>query len=94
VGVYKQASEFVVRVADLAEAEGRLLRRVVGRVGLGVALTAVAAGLLFIGVVGVLGGVWLALREPLGPAWASVVVGVLFIAGAGGLFALGARYSR
>ena len=94
MGVSKHLTELIVRVADLAEAEGKLLRRVVARLGLGLALSLVGAALLFIGIVGVLGGVWMALRDPLGPAWASVLVGLLFVSGAGATFFAAARFTK
>lgn len=79
----KVLSEFVVKVADLAEAEGRQLRAVVAAVGLGLALIIVAA---LIGVVGLgllIFAVYKGFEASMGPAWAACVSGVIALAIAG-----------
>lgn len=85
--MYRRMSELIVRVADLCEAEGRLLRTVVARVGLGISLMVVAALLLAAGAGLVLTAVWLISDQSLGPAWASAITGVITLTLAGGLLA-------
>lgn len=91
--MYSHLSQFVVKVANLAEAEGRELRRHTGRLSIGFALALAAAGVLFVGAALVLAGVWLgvAIGAGAGPAWASVITGLIALALAGGGFALVVR---
>lgn len=91
--MYRRMSELVVRVADLCEAEGRLLRKVVARVGLGLSLMVVAALLLAAGAGLVLAAVWMISDQSLGPAWASAITGVITLALAGGLLVAAKKVS-
>jgi protein-S-isoprenylcysteine O-methyltransferase Ste14 len=81
----KPISEFIVRLFDLIEAEGRAVRRSIERLGLGLSLTVVAAVLILLGCLLVLTGVWLGLGKEIGEAWASAITGVLMLALAGGV---------
>ena len=86
--MYRHIAEFVVRIADLAEAEGRLLRRSAARLGLGLAFIAVAAGLVFLGAALLLAGVWIGIGQAIGPVWASAITGGLaLLLAASALFA-------
>lgn len=89
--MYKHISELIVRVADLAEAEGRLLRKVVAKMGLSLSLTMAAAALVLVGCVMLLSALWLAVEKPLGPALASVISGVVALLLAGGMLLIVAR---
>lgn len=92
--MYRHLSEFIVKLADLCEAEGRVLREVVARLGLGISLTIVASTLLLLGLLTLMVGVWLGLAQPLGPAWASAIVGLLLVGMSGGLLAIAHKLSR
>ncbi|HVU63135.1 MAG TPA: hypothetical protein VHC70_04115 [Phycisphaerales bacterium] len=88
--MYRHLSQFVVKVANLAEAEGRELRRHAGKLSIGFALGLAAAGMLLVGSMLILAGIWLGLAHGAGagPAWASVITGLLALALAGGGFAM------
>lgn len=92
--MYKQLSELIVRVADLAEAEGRVLRRAAGRLGIGVAVGAAGAVLLVIGAGFVIAAVWLALEPRMGAAGASAVTGAAALVMAGAALYAAGRMSR
>lgn len=92
--MYRQLSELVVRIADLAEAEGRVLRRVAGRLGLGLSLTLVAAVLLLAGAGLLLAALWLGLDGPLGHAGASAITGAAALVVAVGVLWFASRLSR
>jgi hypothetical protein len=92
--MYKHISELIVRVADLVEAEGRLLRKVVARMGLSLSLTMAAAALVLVGGVLLLAALWLAVAKPLGPALASVVSGIAALLLALGLLLIAARLNN
>lgn len=79
-------TELIVRVADLAEAEGRVFRAMTIRVALGVAIFIVAAGAATAGVGLVLGAVYIVTAAWAGPAVGAAVAGVLAL-GIGGLLA-------
>ncbi len=79
-------TQLIVRVADLAEAEGRALRTSALRLALGVGLIAVAAGALMAGVGLLLGAVYIAIADRAGTASGAAVTGALALA-AGGLLA-------
>lgn len=83
-----------MRVADLLEAEGRVLRKVASTLGRSVALMLVAGVLLLVGSVGLLAGCWLGIDAQLGPAWASAITGAITLALAGGLLWLAGRLNR
>ena len=83
--VFRRLSDLAVHVANLAEAEGRELRRVVARLGLGFCILLVAAGLTLMGSSMILLAVWLGLAAtPMGQAWASAITGAMAVALAGG----------
>lgn len=90
----KRITDLIVRVADLAEAEGRALRAMVAQTALGVAWIAVGALVALLGFVLVLGAVYLATAEHLGPAGGAVVAGALGLAAGGGLAWLGHHMAR
>ena len=90
----RHLSEFTTRVFDLIEAEGRALRAVVARVGLGLSLTIVACLLLLVGVGLLLAGAWLRLEQSVGPAGASAITGILTLALAAGALALAAKLTK
>lgn len=92
--MFKRLSEFAVHVADLAEAEGRELRRVVARLGLGLSITLVGAGVLLCGALLLLAAAWLGMRPGLGEAWASAITGVIALAVAAGTIYGAARISK
>jgi hypothetical protein len=84
-------TELIVRVADLAEAEGRVLRVMMARLTLGVAMIVVAAGAAAAGVGLILGAVYLVTADWAGPAAGAAVAGVVAL-GIGGFLAwLGRR---
>jgi hypothetical protein len=79
---------------DLLEAEGRLLRRTVMRAGVGLAMVAVAALLVFGGLAFCLWAVYQGLVAQLGPVNAALVVGVLMLLLAGLMAWIAIRLSR
>lgn len=90
--IYKHATELFIRGVELVEAEGRLLRKVLARFGLGMALGAAGAVLVLAAALLLAAGVWKGLADSsVGPAWASVITGVVVLGMAGGLIAIGAR---
>lgn len=90
----KAITELIVHVFDLIEAEGRVLRDVAAKLGLGLSLTLVAAVLVLVGCLGLLAGTWLGLYGVLGEAWASVITGIISLAIAGGALAGAVRLSK
>ena len=91
----RHLSEFTIRVFDLIEAEGRALRVVIAKMGLGLVLTVVACVMLLVGSGLVLHGVWLGIAQTsLGPAWASAITGFLMLGLAAGAFAVVVRLSK
>lgn len=72
-------SRFIVRVADLAEAEGRSLRKNATSLASSIVLVAGAVVLCLGGIFAVLAGLWLLLSESMGSIGACFVVGVLAI---------------
>lgn len=87
-------AELVVRVADLMEAEGRDLRRVVGRIGVGMSFSLLASGLLLGGCSLLLAGLWIMLEHRIGAGSASALTGVLAIGLGIGAIAIAQRYHR
>ena len=75
----KHVSELLVKTANLAEAEGRQLRHAVGRLGIGLSFSLVAALLLLGGSSLLLAAIWIALTSSIGPAWASAITGLLAV---------------
>lgn len=78
-------TELAVRIADLAEAEGRQARHMAVRIGIALAGVVVAGVLALAALVLVLAGVFGWLREPLGDAGGLFVTGLITLAVAGGL---------
>lgn len=83
-----------MRVADLLEAEGRLARRAIERLGLSLSLIVVAAVLALAGCVLVLGGVLIGLERQIGPAGAAAITGAVTLLVAGGIFFYASRMNR
>lgn len=83
-----------MRIADLLEAEGRVLRKTAARFGLSVSLFLIAAALVQLGAIGLLAGAWLGLRAELGAAWASAITGAASVLLAAVLIWIGARINR
>lgn len=92
--MYRHLSELLVRAADLAEAEGRLLRRIAARFGLGMSLVLVASALLLIGAAFLIAGVWFGAQPTIGSAWASVLCGVLALVLASGVLLIAAKLTK
>ena len=78
-------TELLVRAANLAEAEGRLLRVVVARMLTSFGLTLVAAGALLAGVLALLASLHLAVSQQAGPAVGALVTGLVAVLLGGGL---------
>jgi len=84
--VFQRLSELVVRIADLAEAEGRELRRVVTRMGASFTLGLVAGLLILVGGLLLLAAIWFGLRSiPLGEGASSLITAIVALLMAGGL---------
>ena len=79
-------TELVVRIADLAEAEGRLLREKVIRSATGIGLIIVAVGAVIAGLCLIFAAIYIFTAERAGSAAAAALTGVLAI-GTGGLLA-------
>jgi hypothetical protein len=88
----RHVSELLVKTANLAEAEGRELRRAVGRLGIGLSFSLVAALLLLAGSSMVLAAIWIGLNSSIGPAWSSAITGVLGVGLGVGALKLAERY--
>ncbi len=87
-------AELIVRVTELAEAEGRDLRKVVARLMAAMAFVLVAAGFMLGGSLLLLAGLWMALADSLNRAAASAITGVLALALGFAAFKLFERFSR
>lgn len=87
-------TEFIVRVADLAEAEGRLLRSTSIRLAFALGIILVATGVIVAGVVLLLGAVYLAAAAWLGPAAGAALTGALALVTGGLLAWLGHRIGK
>lgn len=84
-------TDLIVRIADLAEAEGRALRAMTVRLALGIAIIIIGAGAVTAGVALVLGAVYIATADRVGAAAGAAATGALAL-GIGGLLAwLGRR---
>jgi len=83
--VVGEVTDLALAVVDLAEAEGVALRRGTARAAFAAALACGAAALLVAGLAAAACGLWLALKPALGPAGASLVVGVVASLAAGAL---------
>ena len=77
--MFEQLSQMLVRLVELFEAEGRLLRVHVVRTSM---LVFFALGAVLIGVAGVvflLAGLYSAMVERLGATWTAVIVGAVAV---------------
>ena len=81
----KSLARFIVRVADLVEAEGRSLREATVQVGLAVAASLGAAAVGVAGIGLLVWGLYAALEGAAGPIGAAIMCGVVLLACAGGL---------
>ncbi len=88
----KHVSELLVKTANLAEAEGRELRRAVGRIGIGLSFSLVAALLLLAGSSMVLVAMWLGMNSSIGPTWSSAITGMVAVVLGLGALKLAERY--
>jgi hypothetical protein len=84
-------TELVVRVADLCEAEDRVLRATTLRLGLGLAIILVAAGTIIGGMALLLGALYIIVAAFAGAAVAAVSAGVAALVTGGTLIWLGRR---
>jgi uncharacterized membrane protein len=84
-------TELIVRIADLCEAEGRVLRAMTVRLALGVVVILVAAAAVAAGVGLLLVAVYIAIEAQTGAAPAAVATGVLALCIGGVLAWLGRR---
>ena len=73
----RSPSEFVVRVANLAEAEGRIARRKVVEIIAAAVLWLAAAMLMVAGLLALVAALYLGLRDVIAPHWAMAFVGLL-----------------
>lgn len=87
-------TELIVRIADLAEAEGRSLRAATARLALGIGLIAVAVGALTAGVLLLLGAVYVVIADRAGTAAGAAVAGAVAIIIGGILTWLGHRTGK
>lgn len=90
----RKITELLVRAADLAEAEGRLLRVMTARLALAIGVILIAAVSGAIGVGLLLAAIYIFVAHHHGPAVGAAVTGVVAL-GAGGLLAwLGRKMAR
>ena len=87
----KVLSEFVIKVVDLAEAEGRQLRTIVVSIGVGLAMVLTAALVCVVGLALLVFALYKAFETPFGPAWAACLSGAIALAIAGLLGFIGLR---
>ncbi len=92
--MYRRLAELLVRAADLAEAEGRLLRHIAARFGMGMSLVLVAGVLLIAAAAFLIAGLWFGVQPMLGTAWASVLCGCVTLLLAVGVLFAAARLTR
>jgi len=84
-------TELIVRIADLLEAEGRVLRAVTIRLAQGLGIFIIAAGMVTAGMTLVLGAVYIATAERAGAAAGAALAGTLALLMGGFLIWLGRR---
>ena len=89
--LFRHVSEFAVRVTELAEAEGRTLRRLMPRLWMGLAFTLVGGALVLLGAVLVVRGLYVGIEQMIGTAWSSAVTGLILLALAAGFFVVSTR---
>ncbi len=83
----KLLSEYIVRIAELLEAEGRAARRAVEKLGVGLSLVIVAAALVLAGCLLVFAGLLLGLKSTqLGWPGAAAITGAATLVAAGAIF--------
>ena len=75
----KALTELFISAVELVEAEGRDLRRWALRVGVSLSLVLAAVLLGTLGVLALLGAVFVAVKDSIGPAWALVITGVAIL---------------
>ncbi|HYE03742.1 MAG TPA: hypothetical protein VD963_10980 [Phycisphaerales bacterium] len=90
----KSIAQLIVRVTDLVEAEGRVLRVVMLRLGLGAALGVVAALMCLIGLCLVLVAAYTALEAATSAPVAALVTGLASLLVGGALIWTIARINR
>lgn len=86
----QKITELVVRIADLLEAEGRLLRATTMRLATGIVLLIIAACTAAVGLIFIIAAVFIAVAERAGTAAGAATTGLLAL-GLGGLLAWLAR---
>lgn len=84
-GMLKVLSEFVIRIADLAEAEGRQLRDSFSAIAAGAAMLTTAALVSVIGLGLLVYAMFEAMEDSMGPAPAALVTGLITLGISGGL---------
>lgn len=87
-------TQLIVRIAELCEAEGRVLRAMTVRVALGIALILVAAAAVLAGLTLVLGALYIAVQAQAGAAIGALVTGTLALGIGGALAWLGRRIAN
>jgi len=87
-------TEYIIALADLFEAEGRLLRRSVMRAGAGLAAILVAALLAFAGLGFCLWAAYQGLVARVGPVDAAVAIGLIMLLLAGVMAWIAIRLNR
>lgn len=96
--ISQHLSEFVVRMTDLAEAEGRVLHRVLETAWVRVWLTIVAALAIAGGGGLVIAGIWQAIARAIGPEWgpasASIITGMIGLLAGGAALTIAGRLGK
>jgi len=87
-------TELIVRIADLAEAEGRSLRAMTLRTALAIGVILLAVGAALAGVALLLFALYIGLAAWAGPAAAAAITGALALIAGGILAWLGHRMGR
>ncbi len=87
-------SQFAVKLAELAEAEGRLARRHASKLALVMAAMLLAAGLLLTAILLLASSLYYALAPHLGQPAALLVIGLIVLALAGIAAATAARFHK
>lgn len=90
----KTAAALLVALVNLAEAEGRTLRRQIGRAGLGLCLLALAGAGAAAGFGFALWAAFLFLRDALGPTAGAAICGLFSLSLAGALAWTARRLTR
>lgn len=90
----RQVTELVVRVADLVEAEGRILRVAAVRLAFGFGAIALAVGAIGGGITLLLGALYTVTADRAGVSVSALLTGAVAILIGGGLAWLGYRIGR